>query len=100
MTDIAGTVVYRTTVTVVAASSGNGDTIAAMFNGVTVAGVSTTAAATAANASGTVTIYWPQTDVRAGNSTVLDIVSGMIAADTALTSPITATAATTAAMTS
>ena len=99
MTAIAGTVVYRTTVTVVAASSGDGDTIAALFNGLVFNSISTSAC-TATNSSGTVTIYWPQTTTRAGNSLVLGTVSGIIAADTALTSPITATVATTAAMTS
>lgn len=98
MTAIAGTVVYRTTVTVVAASSGDGDLIAALFSGVVIAGISNTAA-TATNASGTVTIWWPQTTTRAGNSLVLNIVSLIIAADTVLVSPVTATVATTAAMT-
>lgn len=98
MTAIAGTVVNRTTVTVVAASSGDGDIIAAMFSAVVIAGVSNTAAV-ATNASGTVTIYWPQSTTRAGNSIVLNIVSTIIAANTALVSPVTATVATTAAMT-
>lgn len=99
MTAIAGTVVYRTVVTVVAASSGDGDTIAAIFNGAVVAGLSVTAAV-ATNSGGTVTIYWPQTTTRAGNSLVLNTVSNMIAAVTTLTSPVTATAGTTSAMTS
>lgn len=98
MTAIAGTVVNRTTVTVVAASSGDGDIIAAMFSAVVIAGVSNTAAV-ATNASGTVTIYWPQSTTRAGNSIVLNTVSTIIAANTALVSPVTATVATTAAMT-
>lgn len=100
MTAISGSVVYRTTVTAVAASSDDGDTIAAMFDSIIVAGVSTTTAATAANSSGTVTIYWPQADVRAGNGTVQNIVASMIAADTSLTSPVTVSVATQAAMTS
>lgn len=99
MTAIAGTVVYRTVATVVAASSGNGDTIVTKFNGVVIPAVSNTAAV-ASNSSGTVTIYWPQSSVRAGNGIVLNTVCNIIAADTSLTSPITATVATTLAMTS
>jgi hypothetical protein len=100
MTAILNAVNYRTTVTVVAASSGDGDTIALKFNGVIIPAVSNTAAV-ATNASGTVTIYWqPQSGVRGGNGLVLNTVSAMIAADTSLTSPISVSVATTTAMTS
>lgn len=99
MTAISGTVVNRTTCTVVAASSGDGDTIAAIFSGVVIVGISNTAAV-ATNSGGTVTIYWPQSGVRAGNLIVLTVVSNLIAAVTTLTSPITVSVGTTAAMTS
>jgi hypothetical protein len=98
MSTIAGTVVYRTTVTVVAASSGDGDTIAAKFSGIVIPAVSASAA-TATNASGTVTIYWPQTGTRVGNAIALGTTMSMIAADTSLTSPVTATVTSTAAAT-
>jgi hypothetical protein len=100
MTAISGTVTFRTTVTIVAASSGDGDTIAAMFNGVIIPQVNTATAATATNASGTVTLYWPQTTTRGGNQWVHNVVATMIAAVTTLTSPITTTVATALAMTS
>lgn len=99
MTAIAGTVVYRTTVTTVAASSGDGDTIAAKFSGIVIPGVSNTAAVST-NASGTVTTYWPQTAMRCSDGEALNIVQTIIAADTSLTSPITSTVATVAASTS
>ena len=100
MTAIAGTVVYNTVVTVTAASSGDATTIAGLFNGVLIAAVSATTTATAAHNSTTATVSWPQTAVRAGNSTVLDVISNMIAADTSLTSPISITVATVAELTS
>jgi len=84
MTAIAGTITYRTTVTAVAASSGDGDLIAALFNGITFPRINAAAACTATNASGTVTIYWPQATTQAGNGLVLDFVSKVVAADTAL----------------
>lgn len=96
---ISGDVGYQTVVVVVAASSGDGDTIAAMFNGIYINGVSTVDTATAANSSGTVTITWDSTDVRAADMTVLGIVAARIAEDTTLTSPITLTVATRARMT-
>lgn len=101
MTAISGTTAYRTVVTVVAASSGNGDTIAAKFNGIVIPGVSSTAAV-ATNASGTVTIYWPQTgsSPREADRMVLDTVMNIIAADTSLTSPIDISVATQGALTS
>ena len=95
---ISGTKTYQTAVTVVAASSGDGDTIVLKFNGLVIAPVSATAAV-AANASGTVTIYWPATGILMGNALVLDKVVNIIAADTTLTSPITATVASRVSMT-
>lgn len=99
MTAITGTPTLNTVVTVVAASSGNGDTIAAMFNGIKIGGVSNTAAV-ATNASGTVTIYWPESGVRTGNSLTRSIVAGIIGANTSLTSPITITVASSTWLTS
>lgn len=87
MTAITGDVAYTTTVTVVAAS-GDGTTIAAMFNGITFPQVSG-AAATATNNSGTVTITWPSEDMVAGDNIALTVVTNTLAADTSLTSPIT-----------
>lgn len=88
MTAISGTVTANTVVTVVAASSGNGDTIAAIFNGITFRSISNTACV-ATNASGTVTIYWPASSVLAADAQVLQFVANEIAAVTSLTSPIT-----------
>lgn len=99
MTTISGTVVYNTTV-VVTAASGDGATIAAMFNGILIPAVSATQTAVATNASGVVTISWPQSKVRAGNSLVLNTVANILGADTALTSPISISVATLAALTS
>lgn len=99
MTAISGTVTYKTVVTVVAASSGDGDTIAAMFSGIVVAAISNTAA-TASNSSGTVTITWPDSSIRVGNGIVLTTVTNMIGANTSLTSPITVTATTQGSLTS
>lgn len=98
MSTIAGTVVLRTTITTVAASSGDGDTIAAMFSGIVVPGISTTAGVST-NATGTVTTYWPQTVLRCSDQEAFAIVTAIIAADTALTSPITSTLAVVAAST-
>lgn len=88
MTAIAGTVAYWTVVTVTAAS-GDGAAIAAKFSGVDIPGVSTTTAAVATNASGVVTITWPQTVVRCSNEQAQTIIANILAADTTLTSPIT-----------
>lgn len=99
MTAISGSYSYRTTITVVAASSGDGDLVAAMFSGIVIEGVSSTAAV-ATNSSGTVTIYWPAANVRCGDATVLNIAFAEIAANTALTSPVTATIARQAVATS
>lgn len=90
MSTISGTFSYRTNITITAASSGDGDTVAAMFNGIVIPGVSNTAAV-ATNASGVVTLYWPATAVREGDPVALNTVFAMIAANTALTSPISAT---------
>jgi hypothetical protein len=97
MSAISGTATWRTVVTVVAASSGDGDTIAAKFNGLPILSVSDTNA-TATNASGTVTIYWPQTTIRAADRLVQSIVTDVIRADTSLTAPISITVATTAVL--
>jgi len=88
MTAISGTATLNTVVTVVAASSGNGDTIAAMFNGVVIRPISNTAAV-ATNASGTVTISWLESGVLTGNSLTRSVVAKIIGANTSLTSPIT-----------
>jgi hypothetical protein len=93
MSLISGTQTYYTSITVVAASSGDGDTIAAKFNGIVFPGISPTAAV-ATNASGTVTILFASTAVRAGNQVVQGLVANVIAADLTLTSPITVSAAT------
>lgn|SRR5678815_5719671 len=90
---ISGTQTYYTTVIVTAASSGDGDTIAAKFNGIVIPGISPTAAV-ATNASGTVTILFTATAVRAGNQVVQGLVANIIAADLTLTSPITVSGAT------
>jgi hypothetical protein len=98
MSTIAGTVVNRATVTTVAASSGDGDTIAAMFSGIVIPGISNTAGVST-NSSGTVTTYWPQSVLRCSDQEMFAIVAGIIAADTALTSPITSTLTAVAAST-
>jgi hypothetical protein len=89
MATIAGTASYLRTVYVTAASSGDGDSIAAAFNGITIPGVDIVGPATAANASGVVTITWPETAVRCGNELVLNAVTNLIAAMSALTTPVT-----------
>lgn len=88
MTAISGTVTANTVVTAVAASSGNGDTIAAIFNGIIFRSVSNTACV-ATNASGTVTIYWPASGLLMADQQILQFVANEIAAVTSLTSPIT-----------
>jgi hypothetical protein len=90
LTAISGTGSFRTTITIVAATSGDGDTVAAMFNGIVIPGISNTAAV-ATNSSGTVTLYWPATAVLEGDQSVLTDAWAMISANTALTSPISAT---------
>ncbi len=92
MTAITGTVSAQTVVTVVAAS-GDGATIAAMFNGITFTSISTSAA-TATNNSGTVTITWPSANMLCADGEARQFVTNMLAADTALTSPITITSTT------
>lgn len=89
---VAGTKTYQTVVTVVAASSGDGDLVAAMFNSVVIPRVSATAP-TAVNASGTVPIVWGQSTILEQNQSVLDVVASLIAANTALTAPVTMTVA-------
>lgn len=88
MTAIVPTISYRVTATVVAATSGDGDTIAAAFNGLTIGGVDVAGAATATNASGTVTIWWPASAVRAGNDLILNQVTNIISGISTLTSPV------------
>lgn len=90
MTALAGTISYTTTVVLTAASSGDGATIAAAFNGQIIAPVSVSTTATAVNNSGTVTITWPSLNVRAGDSSVLTAVLNIIAGMTSLTSPVSA----------
>lgn len=89
MAVIAGTKSYLTTVYVTAASGGDATTIAAMFNGLTIAGVDIVGTATASvSATTLVTITWPANNVRAGDSLVLDAVMNIIAANLTLTTPI------------
>jgi hypothetical protein len=90
LSTISGTIVNRMTFTIVAASSGDGDTIAAMFSGITFPSIAT-ASATATNNSGTVTLYWNEANLLAGYEIVYNFVMRTIAANTALTSPITVT---------
>jgi hypothetical protein len=86
---IAGTASYLTTVYVTAASSGDGDIIAAAFNGLTIGAVDVAGTATATNASGVVTISWTSSQVRAGDGAILTIITNMIAGMAALTTPVT-----------
>jgi lysophospholipid acyltransferase (LPLAT)-like uncharacterized protein len=95
---ISGTVTYQAVVTVVCASSGDGDLVAAMFSGMTIGAVSGSAA-TASNASGTVTITWADSAIRVGDGIVLTTVANLIAANTALTSPVSITNTTRAYLT-
>lgn len=90
MTAITGALVNRLTFTIIAASSGDGDTIAAMFNGITFPSIST-GAATATNSSGTVTLYWNEVNLLADSQLVYMFVANLIKANTSLTSPITLT---------
>jgi hypothetical protein len=94
MSTISGTATWETIATVVAASSGDGDTIAAYFSGVVIPGISNTAA-TATNATGTVTISWPNSGVRVADNLAKTIVTNLIASHTALTAPISINVATT-----
>ncbi len=89
MAALAGTISYLTTAYVTAASSGDATTIAGMFNGVKIAGVDITDTATASAVSTLVTITWPAQNVRAGQDAVLTAILGVIAGDSALTSPVT-----------
>lgn len=89
---ISGVKTYTTTVVIVGAS-GDGTAVAAKFNGIVIAGVSDTAA-TAVDASGTVTVTWPATAVRVADAQALTAVANILAADTALTAPISVTAST------
>jgi len=91
MAALAGTITYRTVVNLTAASAGDATTIAAKFNGKTIAAVDVVGTAVASTSTADVTIYWtPTTQVRAGNDMVLDAVLNIIAPDTSLTSPVTA----------
>ena len=90
MSTNSGTVTHKTVVTITGNSS-DGAAVAAMFNGIVIPGVSATAP-TAANASGVVTVIWADTGVRVGDNIARDIVVAMLAADTALTAPVTVTA--------
>jgi hypothetical protein len=91
MAAITGVVTYNTVATVTAASGGDATTIAGMFNGVLIPGVSTVTKPVAAAVSSVVTITWPQTTIRAANGIVRNIVSNIIAGNLALTSPINVT---------
>lgn len=99
MTAISGTVSANTVVTVVAASSGDGDTIAAIFNGLVFPSISSHTA-TATNSSGTVTITFPSSSMLAADGIARQFVTNKIAAVTTLTSPITITASTAGSLTS
>lgn len=92
MATITGTVSANTVITVVAASA-DGATIAADFNGITFPSISNTAA-TATNVSGTVTITWPSSSMLCGDALARQFVTNVLAANTALTSPITISSAT------
>lgn len=93
MAVISGTATYVTTVLITGAS-GDGAAVAAKFNGIIIPGVSP-AAATAANASGVVTVTWPATTIRVANQLALTAVLNILAADTSLTAPITVSVMTT-----
>lgn len=90
MTAIANTGVNTTRVIIVG-DSGDGATVAALFNGIIHEAVSHTAAV-AANSSGTVTVTWAESGVKMGIESVLDYVRSKVAAVTTLTSPITISA--------
>jgi hypothetical protein len=92
MSTISGTATWQTVVTAVC-DSGDGAAVAAYFNGVVIPGVSGTAA-TATNSSGTVTISWPNSAVRAADRLVQTIVGDLIRAHTSLTAPIPISVAT------
>jgi hypothetical protein len=92
LSTITGTVSANTVITVVAAS-GDGATIAAVFSGIVFPSISNTAA-TATNSSGTVTITWPSSGMLCGDVIARQFVTNLLAANTALTSPITITSAT------
>lgn len=92
MATITGAVAGKTVVTVVAAS-GDGANIAATFNGISFPSIAS-AVATATNNSGTVTITWPSANMLVDDDLARDFVTRKLAANTALTSPITVTATT------
>lgn len=79
MTAPAGTLAYRTYVTLSAAGNSNGDatTISNAFNGVTFPAVSNTAA-TASASSAVVTIYWPDSGIKLARELVRDFVANQI----------------------
>lgn len=93
---ISGTVAYQTTV-VITGASGDGAAVAAKFSGIVIPGVSPTAA-TATDASGVVTITWPAATIRVADMQALTAVTNIMAADTALTAPITIVAKTQAVL--
>ncbi len=72
----AGTLAYRTYVTLSAAGNTNGDAtaIAAAFNGIIFSTVSNTAATATASAA-VVTIYWPESGIRLARELVRDFVA-------------------------
>ena len=78
MTAPAGTLAYRTYVTLSAAGNSNGDatTISNAFNGVTFPAVSGTAA-TASASGAVVTIYWPDSGIKIARELVRDFVAGI-----------------------
>lgn len=96
MTAISGTVTWQTIVTIVG-DSGDGAAVAAYFNGIVIPGISDTAA-TATNASGTVTVTWPNSSVRVANGLAQTVIANFMATHTTLTAPITINVATTAVL--
>lgn len=92
MTAITGVVSANTVVTVVA-DSGNGAAIAAQFSGIVFPSISNTAA-TATNASGTVTITWPSSGMLVADAQARQFVTNLVGAVTTYTSPITVTSGT------
>ncbi|HWB34545.1 MAG TPA: hypothetical protein VHA75_00820, partial [Rugosimonospora sp.] len=94
MTTIVPTITYLTTI-VVTAASGDGATVAGLFNGKIVSEVSVTAAATATNHGGVVTITWPATQVSCGDDLVQNFVTNLVSNVSSLTSPVLVSAATT-----
>lgn len=88
----AGTLAYRTYVTLNAPGNSNGDatTIVNAFNGVTYPYVSATGAATASASGAAVTIYWADASARLGRDLVRDYVAQqLVGLASSLNAPVT-----------